>query len=135
MLYLEMRDVPWEGQVFPVAAIALLALCALALGIRGLLKIKKCPGDLFKFFGDVAPQKWLVIVFVFSFYVLFAMLVSFLVGTFLFALFMPLFLENTLRIKNILAVFVFSSGLTLFFHFFFIKLMHINFPGIFYNIL
>lgn len=125
----EMRDVPWEGQVFPLAVIALLAGCALALGVRGLLLLRRGLGDPFRFFGEVSPRKWLVIVLAFCAYVLFAMNASFLCGTFAFAAALPLFLEWPPRGRAWLVAVLYSAGLTLFFYIFFIRIMHFNFPA------
>lgn len=130
VLYWEMRDVPWEGQVFPVALIILLAFFAAILGLRGLWALKKCPGDTFHFFGEVSPRKWCIIIVIFSTYVLLGMWFSFIIATFFFALLMPLFLENNFSPRHDLIAACFSSGLTLFFYFFFFKLMHINFPAL-----
>lgn len=125
----EMRDVPWEGQVFPLAVIALLGACAVALGIRGLRRLRSGLGEPFRFFGEVSPKKWLVIVLAFCAYVLFAMNASFLCGTFAFAAALPLFLEWPPRGRAWLVAVLYSAGLTLFFYIFFIRIMHFNFPA------
>lgn len=125
----EMREVPWEGQVFPLALIALLGACAMALGIRGLLRLRRCPDGPFRFFGEISPQKWLIIVLAFCAYVVFAMNASFLCGTFVFAGLMPVFLEWPPRRKSWIVALLYTSGLTLFFYVFFIRIMHFNFPA------
>lgn len=125
----EMRDVPWEGQVFPIGVIVLLALCALALGIRGWRRLRQGTGEAFRFFGEVSPQKWLVIVLAFCAYVLFAMNASFLCGTFVFAAALPVFLEWPPTMRAWLVALVYSAALTLFFYVFFIRIMHFNFPA------
>lgn len=125
----EMRDVPWEGQVFPLAVIGLLGACMVGLLVRGLRGLRKKTDALFRFFCEVSPQKWLVIVLAFCAYVLFSMNASFLCGTFAFAALMPVFLEWPPQARNWLVAAVYSAGLTLFFYIFFIRIMHFNFPS------
>ncbi len=54
---------------------------------------------------------------------------SFLCGTFVFAGLMPVFLEWPPRRKGWIVALLYTSGLTLFFDVFFIRIMHFNFPA------
>lgn len=129
ILFMELQEVPWEGQVFPVGIVCLLGICGTGLGFRAWRSRLNCTGPAIHFFGDVSPRKWLIITAAFSVYVLFSMNISFLCGTFIFAFIMPVFLEYSSRARQWFTAFCYSITLVGCFYIFFIRIMHFNFPA------
>lgn len=132
VLLWQLNDVPYEGRLFPVSVLVLLMGCSVWLALRGVLALVRDRGgdQLFSFFGQVAPRIWFIVVGVFIGYTIFAMNISFLLGTFIVGFLIPTLLTGRPECKKMLMFLIFSSGMTAFFHIFFIRILHFNFPSL-----
>ena len=131
VLFREISVVPFEGRIFPQFLIGLLMAGGLLLGIRGLLALRRNDSKPFRFFGDMSPTRWTMVVCLFLGYVLFSMNLSFLCGTFLIAFILPMMLENVISLKKAIVSGIYAAGLTLFFYVLFIRIMHFQFESFF----
>ncbi len=129
----QLSTVPHEGRLFPASVLILIMACAAVLAARGGIALLRGRGleGAFSFFDQIMPHKWFIVVGTFACYTIFAMEISFLLGTFLMSALTPLLLTGYKGKKQILVFLAFSSGITLVFYIFFIRILHFNFPALF----